>query len=186
MKQFRVSDIKNLSNEKIEKALKAGTDPSVLVPGTDTLSRTPLMCCVDFNKGDGYGTTPICYVIRYNPGFLFYILKSSPSLVNSSCFNNTTPLDVAMGYDYNCVPILLDAGAKIRKAITVIIPDYVTVLVQKRNRLKRKIILFLALSKKTKAVHKDLLSTISKMVWELRDTEEKEEESPSKKEFVKK
>lgn len=40
MKQFTVSDIANLSNDELEKALKSGTDPNVM-SGADALNRPP-------------------------------------------------------------------------------------------------------------------------------------------------
>lgn len=191
MKLFAGFEIRLRTEEYITNALQDGYSPDVVRDGI----HTPLINAIlnnrlsvfqillkygaNPNKEDGCGATPMCYAIRYSPRFVPYILKASPSLVNCFCYKNTTPLDMASSYNYKCVPVLLDAGARLRKMTspTITIPDYVKKLVQKRNQLKRRIILFLALSKKTKAVHKDLLNPISKMMWELRDTEE---ESPQK------
>lgn len=199
MKQFTVSDIVNLSTNEIERALKTGTDPNVLLGG-DSINRTPLMLSIifekpgvfkmllkygaDVNKTDEYGQNVLHYSSRNNSHINYLcILLHFRSFGDVDCFDaiNDTPLAKAiLNKSYDQVCLLLDAGAKIRKTTTVIIPNYVISLVKKRNQLKRIIILFLALSKKTKAVHKDLLSTISKMVWKLRNTEEKEEESSQK------
>ena len=198
MKQLRVSDIADLSRNEIEKALKSGTDPNVLLGG-DSINRTPLMWSVifgkphvfkmllkygaDVNKTDRHGQTILHYVSIGQRTNYLCILLYSRSFGDVDCirYDGNTPLaEAILSVSYDSARILLDAGAKIRKTTTVVIPDYITNFVQKRNQLKRRIVLFLALSKKTKAIHKDLLSTISKRIWQLRETEDDEEKTPSK------
>jgi ankyrin repeat protein len=202
MKQFRGHDLVVYTDNEIEKALKEGFDLNTL-KGTNPINLTPLIHSVifnrisvfklfikygaDTNKTDNYDDTILHYICVYNRlDFLFFIL--SRGCVIGDVFNKKgyTPLREAIFWNgYICIGPLLEAGAKISNVKDTEIPDFIIRLVQKRNRLKKKIVLFLALSKKTKAVHKDLLSTISKMVWELRNTEKEEEKPHSKKKLKK-
>ena len=187
-----MSDIADLSRNEIEKALKAGTCSSVLSSKADPWNRTPLMLsivfakpCVfklllkygaDVNKTDIFNQTILHYASRNITENYLRILLHYRSFYVVDCIDmdGITPLAKAIATkSYGCAHILLDAGAKISNVKNIYIPHGLISLVQKRNQIKRKIILFLALSKKTKAVHKDLLNPISKMVWELRDTKEK-------------
>jgi ankyrin repeat protein len=137
----------------------------------------------NINDTDEHERTVLHYASNNRIDHLYIILRYYWFGV-VDCFNKDgyTPLAQAiMCYSYKSVIMLLDAGAKISNVKNIKIPDYVTTLVRERNQLKRKIVLFLALNRKTKAIHKDLLNTISKMIWELRDIEEEEEKTELKK-----
>lgn len=79
-----------------------------------------------------------------------------------------TPLCRAVTHGFkDCARLLLDAGAKTRHLKTI--PLWCETLVQNRNDLKHVLVHFFALSKRTKAVHKNLVTVIAKMVWERRN-----------------
>jgi ankyrin repeat protein len=201
MKRFGVSDFIGLSDDEIEGALKAGYDPNVTISTPSFLRCSPLLVSIlnrnirvfkillkygaDINNTDEYERTVLHYASHDRIDLLRIVLRHWFGVVDCFSKKNYTPLAEAILYNsYNSVCLLLDAGAKISNVKNIKIPYYITDLVQKRNQVKGRIVLFLALSKKTKAIHKDLLTTISKMIWELRDTE-REEKKQSKKKFKK-
>lgn len=104
----------------------------------------------DVNKKDQLEQTVLHYASRnWSVGYLC-ILLHHPSLGAIDCFDmiNETPLAKAiLTKTFNHVYLLLDAGAKISNVKDTQIPDSITNFVQKRNQLKRRIVLFLALSK---------------------------------------
>jgi len=196
MKQFRGYDIICYTDDEIHRALEEGFDPNTFKGGGKPLNITPLIHSILFNrlsvfqllikygadpnKTDIFEDTILHYASIHNLVDFLHVILRYGCVADSLNAKGYTPLRGAIFYHADdCIIPLLDAGAKISNVKDITIPDDLIILVQKRNQLKRKIVLFLALSKKTKAVHKDLLSTISKMIWELRDREE--EESPEKK-----
>jgi ankyrin repeat protein len=200
MKQFKGYDIVCYTDDEVRNALEDGFDPNTFMGANSVLNITPLIQSVLFNrlsvfkllikygadpnKTDDHGDTVLHYACVHDQVDFVCFILSYGCVVDSFNKNRYTPLRyVIFLHGYNdCIVPLLDAGAKISNVKDTQIPDSITNFVQKRNQLKRRIVLFLALSKKTKAVHKDLLNPISKMVWKLRDTiDEEEEKIPSKK-----
>lgn len=79
-----------------------------------------------------------------------------------------TPLYYAIDYcRIETATLLLDAGAKLDYDKPY--PAWLSDLLAKRKPIKKALVCFFALAKKTKVIHKDLVGEIGKMIWARRE-----------------
>lgn len=132
-----------------------------------SLKANPNIC----SKG---GNTPIDFAIVYGYNECLKILLrtlTKESLNKCNAFDKT-PLDMAiLNGRYHFFSIIYDAGGK-TSFYNSNKGNLLIKLIQSRKNIKSVLVVFFALGKKTKRIHKDLISTIAKMIWETRDEEE--------------
>lgn len=105
---------------------------------------------------------------------IFECTECTQILIDAGCDysicnqDKRTPLYYAINYcRIESATLLLDAGAKLDYDKPY--PAWLSDLLAKRKSVKHALITFFALAKKTKAIHKDLVREIGRMIWEKRE-----------------
>lgn len=132
--------------------------------------KTLLQSNADPSIRSNYGNTPL-HETMYRSVFIVSLLLDYQTLQNMSIANKNgeSPLDMAVRYQLKThATLIYDAGGKVIKYKQGQRPWF-DEFVRKRRLIKSTLVHFFALSKRTKAVHKDLVTVIAKMVWEKRD-----------------
>ena len=81
---------------------------------------------------------------------------------------NRTPIYCSIRHtQVGSTALLLDKGAKV--IYNKVYPDWLNRLLDRRKNIKNVIMHFVALAKRTKVVHKDLIKTIGRFIWDTRD-----------------
>jgi ankyrin repeat protein len=120
------------------------------------------------------GNSPLNIAIFYSHEECIRLLlalttKEHLSVLNIHC-NNT--LDVALTHgNGRFTSLIYDAGGRTKRRHKSYETLILKKLIHKRKNIKSVLVVFFALGKKTKRIHKDLISTIGKMIWETRDEE---------------
>lgn len=171
-------DIFNENHVRIESMLKNKADPNI------TSSDLPPLCIAtryhqtrimsllleykaNINGVDNSGNTALHYAVWSHPDLVPLIITHGGNIETKNIYGNTPLSDAIYLTEYLSVHHLLDAGAKLSNFKTVI-PHCLRSLLDGRSRVKRAIIAFFALNKRTKRIHKDLTNVIGAMIWETR------------------
>lgn len=115
------------------------------------------------------GDIPLHYAAWEFPEVVPYLIQAYP-VVDVLNIHLRTPLaDAIRGLQKESVQLLLDAGAK----VSAVVEDEIRThpwfqdILKRRRQKKELLLLFVALGKRTKRIHKDLLPRIAKMSWEI-------------------
>lgn len=117
--------------------------------------------------------TPINVAVSYGKDECVKILlhTMTKECLNGCNYRRKTTLDLAISFQrYELYSMIYDAGGRTSFFVADNEPLLIK-LIQSRKNIKSVLVVFFALGKKTKRIHKDLISTIAKMIWETRDEE---------------
>jgi ankyrin repeat protein len=120
------------------------------------------------NFGDTFMHNACTFIGSFDLVKLLINIRADPNIRNN---DGRTVLETALNYrvvNNEIVKLLLNNGAKLPSGKHEF-SEEVSVTIGKLRRIKRVLITFFALSKKTGAIHKDLRNPIAKMVWETRE-----------------
>lgn len=177
-------DIYNNNHIRIESVLKNKANPNIT---TSSISIPPLCIAIRYNETrivsllleykanvnlfDDKGNTALHYAAWWSCGHIIPLLLAHGSNIETMNVCGNTPLsDAIFNRDDLSVHHLLDAGAKLITCKNVV-PYWLEILLGNRSKVKRAIVTFFALNKRTKRIHKDLTNVIGAMIWETRRDE---------------
>jgi ankyrin repeat protein len=118
-----------------------------------------------------WGNTPLHLAAKLDNVDVLDLLIKSGGMNDNVNNGSHTPLADAFAVSPACAQRLLDAGAKFKNVHNMFIFEWGVEMVQKQNNTKHAIVAFMAASKRTKRVHKDLVYTIVCRVWETRSND---------------
>ena len=119
-----------------------------------------------------WGNTPLQLAVKVGNIDVLNLLIKSGGLHDNPNNAGCTPLGDALTCSQVCTQRLLDAGAKVKNvAPNILVFEWAVEMIQKQNNTKHAIVAFMAASKRTKRVHKDLVYTIVCRVWETRSND---------------
>jgi hypothetical protein len=131
------------------------------------------------------GDIPLHYAAWEFPEAVPYLIQAYP-VVDVLNIHLRTPLaDAIRGKQKESVELLLDAGAR----VSAIVEDEIRTspwfqdILKHRRQQKEVLLLFIALGKRTKRIHKDLLPRIAKMSWEIMRKNQYESKGVKKQKF---
>lgn len=115
------------------------------------------------------GDIPLHYAAWEFPDAVPHLIQAYPVVDVLNTLLRTPLADAIRGKQEESVQLLLDAGAK----VSAVVEDEIRThpwfqdILKRRRQQKEPLLLFVALGKRTKRIHKDLLPRIAKMSWEI-------------------
>jgi ankyrin repeat protein len=132
------------------------------------------------DSGDTFMHYACTFIRSFDLVKLLINIRADPNIRN---YDGRTVLETVLNYrvlNNEIVKLLLNNGAKLPSGKHEF-SEEVSMTIEKLRHIKRVLITFFALSKKTGAIHKDLRNPIAKMVWETREDDVWDQKEFSKK-----